>query len=250
MALLVTLRVTRDRTPVTGFVYRKSLALLAYLAATGHPHNRGALAGTLFGKSTEANARANLRKVLVDLKRPLCSHLSITRMEVGFDTGSPYWLDVEEFERRIHQTRDKHAVPLARKDAAALTEAVALYRGDFLAGLCVHNAPAFEQWVLMKREHLRLLALRALDLLVDHHAALGDLTQAFTCIDRLLLLEPAQEEAHRRRMALLARSGQRAAALRQYGTCRQALAALDAQPDQKTERAYEQIRLGGHLPST
>jgi DNA-binding SARP family transcriptional activator len=95
----------------------------------------------------------------------------------------------------------------------ALREAVAFYRGDFLEGLCVHNAPTFEQWMLMEREYLRLPALRALDALVYHHAVRGDTNQAIAFTDRLLALEPAQEEAYRRRMALLARSGQRAAAL-------------------------------------
>jgi DNA-binding SARP family transcriptional activator len=225
-------------------VYRKSLALLAYLAITGHAHSRGVLAGMFWEASTEANARANLRKVLVDLKRPLCCHLAITRLEVGFDKGSSYWLDVEEFDRRIDRSLARDRVPLTREGATALTEAVALYRGDFLDGLCVHNAPAFEQWMLMEREHLRLQALRALDALVDHHAARGDIARAIACTERLLALEPAQEEAHRRRMALLACSGQRAAALRQYKTCRQALAALDAEPDGQTERVYEQIRRG------
>lgn len=106
------------------------------------------------------------------------------------------------------------------------------------------QCPTFEQWMLMEREYLRLQVLRALDALVYHHAVRGDTDQAIAFTDRLLALEPAQEEVHRRRMALLARSGQRAATLHQSRICRRALAALDAQPGQKTERAYEQIRRG------
>ena len=50
--------------PVTGFIYNKALALLAYLAVTGRPHSRDALAGLLWGEMPDAAAKANLRKIL------------------------------------------------------------------------------------------------------------------------------------------------------------------------------------------
>ena len=50
---------------------RKSLALLAYLAATGQPHGREALAALLWPDADSERARAGLRRALVDLNAAL-----------------------------------------------------------------------------------------------------------------------------------------------------------------------------------
>lgn len=60
---------------------------------------------------------------------------------------------------------------------------------------------------------------------------------------RLLALDPWREEAHRQMMRLLARSGQRSAALAQYETCRRLLAQeLGVEPSPETTALYERIR--------
>jgi predicted ATPase/DNA-binding SARP family transcriptional activator len=244
LALLGRPQVVRDDTPLTGWTLRKSLALLAYLAVTGRPHGRGALAGLLWRDCTEANARSDLRRVLAELRRQAPSHLTVTRAEVAFDRASPYWLDVEAFERGIGRALALRESPVTPAGAATLAEALDLYRGDFLAGLELHRAPAFEEWVLLEREHLRNLALQALHALVDHHAARMQPERTLAYLDRLLALEPGHEEAHRHKMLLLAQGGQRSAALRQYEACRQAVQALDAEPDGETTALYERIRAG------
>jgi adenylate cyclase len=237
--------VIQDGGPLTGLVYKKSLALLGYLAVTGRAHSREALAGLLWGRSPEANARASLRKVLADLRRKVPSHLAVTRQEIAFDRKSPYWLDVEAFDRRTVKAIGRRDGPLSDKDVDALAQAIDLYQGDFAEGFYVHQAPAFEEWVLLERERLRLSALRALHVLAGHHAAQGAYAQAITYTGRLLALEPAQEEAQRQMMALLALDGDREAALRQYQTCRRVLAQeLGVEPQEETTALYERIRDG------
>jgi len=237
--------VIQDGGPLAGLVYRKSLALLAYLAVTGRAHSRAALAGLLWGRSPEANARASLRKVLADLRRKVPSHLAVTRHEIAFDRQSPYWLDVEAFDRRTGEATGRRDGPLPGEDVAALAAAVDLYRGDLLEGFYVHQAPAFEEWVLLERERLRLSALRTLYALAGHHAAQGAYAQAITYTGRLLALEPAHEEAQRQMMALLALDGEREAALRQYRTCRRVLMQeLGVEPQEETAALYERIRDG------
>ena len=248
LTLLGRPQVTCDDSPLTGRALQKSLAYLAYLAVTGRPHSRGALAGLLWWDCSEANARSNLRKVLAELRHRLPSHLSITRAEVAFDRESPYWLDVEAFEHRIGSASALRESPVSRESAAALAEAIELYRDDFLVGLTVHRAPAFEGWMLLERERLRCLALRALHALVDYHGAGAQPARTLAYLDRLLALEPAHEEAHRHKMLLLARQGQRAASLRQYEACRQAVQALDAELDEETTALYQRIRAGTDLP--
>jgi predicted ATPase/DNA-binding SARP family transcriptional activator len=239
---------TCDDTPLAGWALQKSLALLAYLAVTGRTHSRGELAGLLWGDCTEANARSNLRKVLAELRQRVPSHLAIKRADVAFDRASSYWLDVEAFERGIGRALALRERPVTRAGAASLAEAMELHGDGFLVGLAVRRAPAFEEWVLLEREHLRNLALRALHALADHHAAHAQPARTLAYLDRLLALEPAHEEAHRHKMLLLALDGQRAAALSQYEACRQAVQALDTEPDRETTALYQRIRTGVELP--
>ena len=240
------LEISRDGRPITGFVSAKAQALLCYLAVTGRPHSRPALAGLLWGEMSEASALTNLRQALSNLRRLLPSHLTITRQSVAFNPEAPYWLDVEEFERRVAPPDLYSQAGRGSKQEQAvqrLREALELYRGNFLEGLYVRGAPDFEEWALLQQERLRALALHALHYLVDHYTTRGEYPLALHYVDRLLTLAPWQEEAHRQKMWLLAHEGQLAAALAQYEVCRRALAKeLEVEPSTETTALYERIR--------
>jgi DNA-binding SARP family transcriptional activator len=136
-------------------------------------HSREELAGLLWGEAGQANARASLRRALADLRQAMDPHMLLGYSEVALDWGLPYRVDVTEFRRGLAQARVEWGYALTEDSAAALDQAVALLRGDFLAGFHVHKAPAFEEWVVMERERLHLLALQALHALAHHHAARG-----------------------------------------------------------------------------
>ena len=59
LELLGGLRLSRGGAPLAGFAYAKGRALLAYLALTGRPHPREALAALLWGDLPDAAARQN-----------------------------------------------------------------------------------------------------------------------------------------------------------------------------------------------
>ena len=246
LALLGNPEIRCDGGPVTDLKSSKAQALLCYLAITGRPHTRPPLAGLLWGDMPEARARMNLSQALTILRRFFGDHLSISRQTVAFERSSDTWLDVDIFEAGVRGASGDVNVP-------ALQEAVQVYRGDFLDGLYVRNAPEFEMWVLIQRARLRELALQALRTLAAHHAAQGEAGWA-AAIDytaRLLTLEPWQEEAHRDLMRLLALSGRRSAALVQYERCRQMLAdELDVEPAAETTALYERIRDGDSTAET
>src|SRR5688500_7601276 len=90
-------RITRNGTPLAGFVSSKVQALLCYLAVTGRAHSRAELAGLLWGEMDDAGAAANLRKALSNLHRLIPAHMTISRHEVAFNRQAAYWLDVEAF---------------------------------------------------------------------------------------------------------------------------------------------------------
>jgi predicted ATPase/DNA-binding SARP family transcriptional activator len=246
--LLGGLRVTLGDTPVSGFVSSKVPALLCYLAVTGRPHFRPALAALLWGELPDADAAANLRQALANLRRLLEPHLLITRQTVAFNAAAPYSLDTQSFERELAalgKLEDAHAaLALPSADLLdALQRAVDRYAGDFLAGLRVRDAPTFEEWMLAQQERLRELAQRALHVLATQHAARGEYSAAIASVTRLLALDPWREEAHRQLMLLLARNGQRAAALTQYEVCRRVLRdELGVEPMPETTALYERIR--------
>jgi DNA-binding SARP family transcriptional activator len=55
-----------------------------------------------------------------------------------------------------------------------LQSTIALYRGPFLEGFSLPDSPAFEQWLLVRREGLQRQALQALSRLAEAHEQQGD----------------------------------------------------------------------------
>jgi oligopeptide transport system substrate-binding protein len=230
--LLGGLTISRAGRPVSGFHSRKERALLCYLAVTGRRHQRPFLAGLFWGVLPESRALANLRRALSHLRDVAGDHLLITRRTAAFDGESDYWLDVEAFEALVRQSQGP----------APLSDAVELYRGDFLAGFHVRGCPVFEEWVLGEQERLRSLAVEALRTLVRLHRARGEYAAAVAYAQQLLTLDPWREEAHRELMRLLALSGQRSAALAQYETCRRVLETeLGLEPLEETTALYRRL---------
>ncbi|MCB0209330.1 MAG: tetratricopeptide repeat protein [Anaerolineae bacterium] len=223
--------------PVTDAMSSKAQAVLYVLAVQSQPQSRSVLAGLLWGDMPESSARTNLRKALADLRRVVGDYLDISRHDVTFQPGSDIWVDVARFTANI-EAPDSPTI-------ADLQEAVDLYRGDFLSGFYVLNAPDFENWMLAEQARLRELVMRALHELATHHTGYGNLSDGIRYLRRLLSLEPWREEAHRHLMLVLARDGQRGAALAQYDTCRAMLAEeLSVEPGAETVALYERIKAG------
>lgn len=223
----------------------KARALLVYLAMNERPVARSRLVDLLWSELGAEAARRNLRVVLTQLRQAVGDYVEATHTTIAFRRDLPYWLDVEEFVAGVQCPPPNNGAALSRAVADALARSLALYQGDFLEGLEVHNAPLFEEWMLLERERFRRLVLTAGQRLINHYVAAADDPAALTVCQRLLALEPYSEELHRQCMSLLARTGQRSAALQQYERCRQMLATeLVVEPDTETLVLYEEIRRG------
>lgn len=241
LSLLGPPTITLNGEPVGGLRYSKAQALLYYLAVTGRPHSREALAALLWGDLPEDAARTNLRTVLSKLRALLGPYLVITRQTLSFNRESPYSLDVEQFVAYL-----RNPDPSAQ-DLKAATQ---LYRGDLLAGFSVHDAPGFEEWLAVQRDWLQGLVLQALHGLASHHAARHEYTAGIEYLTWLLALDPWREDAHRHLMRLLAASGQRSAALSQYQLLSRTLEReFGLAPSAETVALYEQLRAQGEEPS-
>jgi predicted ATPase/DNA-binding SARP family transcriptional activator len=254
LSLLGPFQVTRDGQPLTAFATDAVRALLAYLATeAGPPHRREALAGLLWPEEPDARAMQSLRQTLSRLRQALAEgervgtyaapYLLTSHESVQLNPTAHWQVDVAAFAAALAATRvHRHRRPESCLSCMArLREAVTLYRGEFMAGFSLPSAP-FEEWLLARRESLRLHALHAL---AAHHERRGEHEAALGYARRQLELEGWREEAHRQAMCALARSGQRAAALAQYEACRQVLRKeLDVEPEEETTALYERIRAG------
>lgn len=240
-----------DGRPITALESSKVRALLAYLVLeAARPLPRAALAALLWPEAPERAARHSLRQALANLRQTLGDQdaaaplLLITRDEVQLARPDALWLDVARFQELLdaserHPHRRPDACPACAERLAA---AAALYRGDFMAHFFVDGSPEFEGWIAARRAALQQRACRALGLLAACYERQDRYAEAQQTLARLLELEPWHEEAHRALMQVLARGGQRSAALAQFERCRALLQdELRAAPDPLTVALHASI---------
>lgn len=237
--------------PFTKIPSRKAEALLAYLVCHQRPFPRETLADLLWDDRPQDQALANLRSLLSGLRRVLKPYLTITRQEIGFNHDSSTWLDVTAFSGGMAILKREQPSQLLQNEAelAELEAAVALYRGDFLAGFHVRESRRFEEWASLERERWQRLAAQAWQVLARSMMQRGQYPSGLQYAVRLLEVDPLSEAAHRQMMLLLARSGQRSAALQQYQMCTRILdEELGVPPASETTTLYERIRSSQSAP--
>ncbi len=230
---------------------RKAVALLAYLAVTGRPSSRESLGALLWPESGEAEARGALRRTLSVLNSSLGGvGLTIDRMSVALDPALVD-LDVTRFREAVAQARghgheaDRSCVTCR----SSLEAAIALDRGGLMEGFSLRDSETWDEWIEIEREaHQRELA-GALERLVRERLAAGGWDGAIAAGRRWLELDPLHEPAHRALMEAYARSGETAAAVRQY---RDAAVTLDRElgvaPLPETTELYEAVVAGTLAP--
>jgi predicted ATPase/DNA-binding SARP family transcriptional activator len=233
-------QLTTERSP------RKVNALLLYLACSRCAYPREVLAELFWPDRPRDQSLANLRAALNSLRQYLAPYVNITRQTVAMNPESSFWLDVAELESRLEdadvQWAQVSGTPTTR--ATRLERALDLYQGDFLEGFYIDSL-GFEDWALLERERLRFRVMEAFDALIACYASYDEYATGIEQATRLLQLDTLREKTHRQLMMLLARSGQRSAALAQYETCKRLLdAELGVNPTPDTTELYEQIRDG------
>lgn len=190
----------------------REAALLAWLHLEG-PTRRARLAGRLWPAGDEAKARANLRQTLVRLKRAAGTVIA--------EDGRGLHLDP--------------AVTVVPADGARL-----------LGALEFDDAPDLAAWLAQRRDAAQRDLLRERLGAAREHLAEGDLDGALEAADALLASDPAVEEAHRVRMEVFHRRGDRAAAIAAWDACRDALrSAFGIAPSAATNALGRLLLAGG-----
>jgi ATP/maltotriose-dependent transcriptional regulator MalT/DNA-binding SARP family transcriptional activator len=181
-----------------------------------------------------AVAVSRARKVL-DLPGARESVIEARERTYRLRLGDRDSVDSAEFERAA-------SAALAAAGAAranALERAAALWTGEPLP------EDRYAAWSSAWRERLVTLYAQVLGALIERYAAAGRHDEVILEAQRLLEVEPLNEEAHRRLMLAFARTGRVSLALRQFLACRRALVVeLGVEPSDETSRLQAKILAG------
>lgn len=230
------------------------MLLLAYLALEPHkPHRRDELAALLYPDHSEKQASVNLRQTLLRLRRAIGDetapqpYLLNSPLTLQFDATSASWLDVTEFETIIAAVqRHRHRrLQTCRDCIAQLAQAAALYRGDFLAGMGLHQDFPYVDWLQTIRSDLHQKAAWALRTLGLYYLRYQQFDESAACVARLMQMDALDEEALRIEMHILALKGQRNQALQRYHEFKgKLMVTLEVTPEPDTLKLAQALRTG------
>ena len=261
---------------------RKAVALAVFLAVTARPHSREKLAAMFWPESDGPRSRASLRKALSLITKVLGkTWLNIDRENIGFAPHENLEVDVNRFlkltavlsRNKLREEPDspKHsktapidsgqpATDQAGTDQAAtnqagpeqiqaLEEAAQIHKSSFLSGFFLNHAPDFEDWQTEQAQRLDRLAANVLESLTRSGLDRGEYFRALSHAQKLVALDPLDESAQRLLIRLYAKTGQPAAAVRQYEKCKALLEKeLGVLPEDKTRALGQRIRQTGRNP--
>jgi DNA-binding SARP family transcriptional activator len=225
------------------FATRRGRDLLAFLIIEADRNfMREHLAGLFWDHLPEIRARKAFNTEiwrLCDMLQKLgggledCIHRSAG--EIGFKRSEKFWVDLDAHDAALTGLHDLDPAGAPAERVAKIEDAIALYRGDLLDGV-------YSDWCFVKREALRARHLAALEFMMTHRMEKQEWTAALAYGARLLALDPLMEHIHRAMMRCHYLSGNRPAAIRQFGFCEQLLREeLDVEPMEETRRVHETI---------
>jgi DNA-binding SARP family transcriptional activator/tetratricopeptide (TPR) repeat protein len=232
LALLGPPHIEDDGRPLH-FDTRKAVALLALVSMAEQPLSRDRLAAMLWPDSDDERARGALRRTVSVTAAGVGDALVVNRTTIALDERKVR-VDAAEFRRLV-----------TAGDIDSLGRACTLYRGDFLTGFAVRDSPDFDDWANSTADDLRQRLSTALEALVAARVAAGELEEALELARRWVALDVLHEPAQQASIRVLAMTGQRSAALRQYRECVRALAdELGVAPLRETTALYDDVRSG------
>jgi DNA-binding SARP family transcriptional activator len=210
---------------------RKNRALIYYIAAQEGQSNREKLLTFFWPDHERSASQSILRTMIHDLRKNLGKAIQVDDQNIILATDT--FIDVKEFSTAL-------ASPLT--DLQKLSEALNLYKGDFLEGFSLSDSPQFDDWVASERDHYQLRAMNGFAELSHLQEAKREYSAALEAIRRALAFNPLQEDLQRDFMRLLYLNGDRAGVIRQYEFLRKLLdEELGVPPMPETRALYDSI---------
>jgi WD40 repeat protein/DNA-binding SARP family transcriptional activator/energy-coupling factor transporter ATP-binding protein EcfA2 len=215
---------------------RPAQSLLAYLLLTpGTAHRREKLSGLLWGDSSEANARSNLRQALWRVRKALDSnpnqeqtYVLSDQYSVAFNPNSDYWLDAAVLEKQAKATTSSDR----------LMDLLSLYRGELLPGF-------YDDWAMLERERLQAVFERDVERLLELLRTEQRWTEMLEWGERWIAYGQRPEPAYRALMIAHGALGNRSRVAYIYDRCVKALRDdLGVEPSEITQKLFAQLAQG------
>ena len=239
-----------DGIPIPKISATRFQVLIAYLSLQrATPVTRRQLASLFWPDSSPSQARANLRKLIFDLRHThpgLDRWLKTSGGVLGWKPDVTTLLDIETFENSLENiwaNPDPSGGNVIHPERVAQLEAVLeLYRGELLPS-------CYDDWILLERQRLESLYIQALEKLIQHLEGRRDYGRAIAYAQRLIKIAPMEENNYRNLMRLYALHGDRASLVQTFNLCASVLQReLDIQPSPLTRRLYQRlIQMDGGL---
>jgi TolB-like protein/DNA-binding SARP family transcriptional activator len=222
---------------------RKGRALLAYLSLiNGDRVPRTRLAGMLWERVSEEQARTSLRQVVRELVQalgPSANDLIAADRESISLNVSKCWIDVA-----VVLSRSNSTVP----GEVEIVDPVGVSSSQLLEDLYGASA-AFDQWILGERARFDDKVRGLYEANLRTAAKMGAPDQCAAIARRLIQFDPTHEEGWRVLMRALAEIGDYGKALREYDRCSDALKReLDLPPSRETRVLRDAIRAVASRP--
>jgi len=213
----------------------KQQALLAYLAMnSANPPSRDRVMTLLWGDRSTNQARQSLRQALSKLRQ------AIDPDGIGVISSDNDLLALNQELVTVDWAEFQKAA--VKNTPEADVKAVDLFCPTVLDGLYVHGI-VFEEWLAVERARIRELAFPVFERLATYHLKSSDQEKSRAIATQLIDIDPLRETSHRLLMRILAQSGQRAAAIKQFNTCAEILSReLDVEPDPETQKLLGEIK--------
>lgn len=211
---------------------RRHLALLALLAVAGDEGvSRERLLAYLWPEKDRGRARHTLNQML-HVQRRLTNEPDAFRGQQILR----FYPELIEADVRSFQ---------AALDSEELATAASLYRGPFLDGFFLDNAPAFEAWVAELRERFANRYVGAVGQLAVRAAAAGELDVALEWRRRAAAMDPFDARLVQAHAEAFLQCGNRAGALRVLAAHRERLHdELGIEPEAGLRQMEARIRNG------
>jgi ATP/maltotriose-dependent transcriptional regulator MalT/DNA-binding SARP family transcriptional activator len=221
----------------------KALHILCYVASRRNHRAAKDTLVELFWEDAEPETVAkNFHPTISHLRKALNAGQVVKKDFVLYREGAyllnpqyQYRIDTEEFEKLLADAREARRSNDREGAAQLLTEAIRLYRGDFLEEF-------YYNWIEELQSYYKDLYLEALKELIAYHGERGDYEQVIRYGQIILQRDAYQEEVHCQVMEAHVKSGNRAAAIEQFDGLRRMLRReLGVEPLPATIAKYESL---------
>ena len=157
----------------------------------------------------------------------------------GFFVNDDCWIDVKAFEEQLQVGETAASQQRWDEVIQSLSQAVALYRGDFL------KDALYENWATQRRNELKEKYCHALAQLAEGYAHQDEFTKAIHCCQKAIALAPGHEGLHRQLMLYCCYDGNRDKAIKTFETLVAYLKdEIDVEPEAQTVALYQSVLNG------